>query len=94
MSDENKKVVVDEKNGSNKKYYIGFFVVCLLVALFYFVVIPCYQKNMCGDDSFVEGNRQERDDPISDYNLHEAVANLEKTQKSLISKLSSTTNLS
>jgi cytochrome c-type biogenesis protein CcmH/NrfG len=80
----------DKENPTVKYVLYGIATVCLFLLAYY--AYNRFQDNK-SDENFVEGNRQERDDPIADYNLHEAVQELEEAQKKITSRLSDDTGL-
>ena len=59
---------------------------CVLVLLYAIYYIYCRFMENSVAEPFVQG--QERSDTVTDYNLHEAVEELQSMQKKILSKLS------
>lgn len=80
-------VVVKEESESNMYSYIfiGVLSVVLLLLLYY-----AYSRFVSNSikDPFVKGNQQERDDPVVDFNLREAIDELRQIQGRVLKTLS------
>lgn len=84
----------DEKQTSSNlvKYFIyGLCVVIIVMACYY--AYQQFVENQDKPDAFVKGLTQERDDPVMDYNLHEAIDDLEKKQQAILQTLSQDSGL-
>ncbi len=69
---------------------IGYACLVLAFVLLLFYVYDKWQESEDVDDEegFVEGNRQERTDPQNDFNLQEAIQELENMQENVLKTLS------
>jgi hypothetical protein len=72
--------------------FIGFLIATLLV-LSYYAYAKFVENSNCSSEAFIEGNRQERDDPVMDFNLRAAIQDLENKQRAVLKKLSSDTGM-
>lgn len=74
-----------EANSLYTYIFIGILSVMLLLLLYY--AYNRFTTNTVSDP-FVEGNRQERDDPVVDFNLREAINELQQIQARVLKTLS------
>jgi hypothetical protein len=84
-------VVTDEKTstdeGSNLYYYIFIAIVTVLVVfLLYYAYTRFISKQ--SDDNFTKGQEQERDDPVTDFNLRESIKELQGMQRNILKTIS------
>jgi hypothetical protein len=74
------------KENKTKYTYIA---IAILVAVILYYAYNKFYKN---SEEFTEVTGSERTDPINDFNLREAINELENMQKNIISKLSDADN--
>lgn len=77
-----------EKDDSASTYnyvFIGVLSVVLILLLYY---AYCRFAENSVEEPFVKGQTQERDDPVVDFNLREAIRELQNIQKKVISTIS------
>ena len=72
---------------SKSKYTYIILAVVVFVVLYY-----AYTKFYKNAEEFTEETASERTDPVSDFNLREAIHELETMQKNILSKLSTSDN--
>jgi len=78
----------DTQGGSWSKYiFIGVLTVVLILLVYY--GYETFVKNS-SKETFTKGVEQERDDPVIDFNLREAIRDLQTIQKNVLSTLSQT----
>lgn len=88
------KTESDEKQTSSNLIKFLIYGLCVVI-----IVMMCYYaynywvENQDKPDTFVKGLTQERDDPVMDYNLHEAIDDLEKKQRAILQTLSQDSGL-
>jgi len=75
-------------NKEDKKKYTYIAIAILVAVILYYA----YNKFYKNSEEFTETTSSERTDPINDFNLREAINELEKMQKTIISKLSDADN--
>jgi cytochrome c-type biogenesis protein CcmH/NrfG len=74
-----------QKNESSFSFVrIIVYIVVLLIIVYLFYL--AYKHFTAQDDSFVEGQRQERDDPAADFDLQKSIKQLEAMQQSILQK--------
>lgn len=76
------------KNDDNSLYsyvFIGVLAVVLILLLYY--AYGRFVENSI-KDPFTDGTQQERDDPVDDFNLRDAIKELQNIQKKVVSTLS------
>lgn len=75
---------VTTKKSAVYYFTFGVVIICILYILYH-----AYNKFMCNSqESFVKGNEQERTDTVVDFNLREAIKELENLQNSILTKVS------
>jgi len=67
---------------------IGVCVLCVCLVVWY-----AYCKWQENTDEFVAGNRQERDDPVIDFNLRDVLTELERLQNKVLKNVSQDTGI-
>lgn len=89
-STEETKTEVSEEGRSILSYvFIAVLVVSLVLLMYY-----AYSKFVDNSgDTMVANDDQERDDPVIDFNLREAIKELQHTQKRVLSTLSQTMDM-
>lgn len=75
--------------GDNKSKYT-YIIIALVVFVVLYYAYHKFYKNI--DDQFIGDAVAEKTDPVSDFNLREAINDLENMQKQIISKLSASDN--
>ncbi len=70
--------------------FIGVLSVVLILLLYY--AYNRFVENSL-NEPFSEGNEQERDDPVDDFNLREAIRELQNIQKRVLSTLSENSDI-
>ncbi len=82
----------DDSSGSSilRYVFIGVLTVALIILLYY-----AYNRFVANtlEEPMTKGVEQERDDPVVDFNLREAIKNLQGIQKRVLSTLSETMNI-
>ena len=74
------------------KYFI--YAVLIIGSIYLIYYLYNRQKSQqTTSDTFVKGNTPERDDVIADFNLHEAIKDLEKSQQNILKNLSDDVNI-
>ena len=75
---------VTTKKSAVYYFTLGVVIICILYILYH-----AYNKFICNSrESFVKGNEQERTDTVVDFNLREAIKELENLQNSILTKVS------
>jgi len=82
----------DKKEETNAWTYVFYGLVVLGIVLLAWYAYGRFVENSISEP-FVEGQRQERGDPIMDFNLHEAIKDLERMQKKVLQRLSNDTGI-
>jgi hypothetical protein len=89
-------VLVDKASDDSEKTNITtYLIIGISIIAVILLLIFAYKKFIDNSDSepFVKGLQQERDDPVMDFNLNEAIKELEGLQKKVLQKLSNDTGL-
>jgi hypothetical protein len=76
-----------ESSDSNVVTYVLIGVCIIVVVLLIYYAYKRFIKNSI-KDPFTKGQEQERDDPVVDFNLREAVLELQDMQKQILKTLS------
>jgi uncharacterized membrane protein YukC len=72
-----------------KKSLVYYFTFGVIIICVLYILYHAYHKFVCNSkESFIKGNEQERTDTVVDFNLREAVKELENLQNSILSKVS------
>lgn len=77
---------VSQTPPASEKNIISYIIIGLLVIGIIIVVYYGYNTFVLNSDSFIQ--KQERDDPVADFNLRAAIEQLRNKQKKIISGLS------
>lgn len=75
-----------EKANTYNYIFIGVLAVVLILLLYY--AYGRFTENSSEGEGFVKGNTQERDDPVIDFNLREAIQELQALQRNIMSTIS------
>lgn len=83
---------IEESSGyTTVQIVLAVIIVAVVVALLYYGYNRFVTNSI--SEPFVEGQRQERSDTVSDYNLSDAIKKLERIQSNVLKQLSSSTGL-
>ena len=77
---------------SMSTYIIVGALVVLLIGLLYYAYIQ-FVSNSTTSETMMKGLEQERDDPVIDFNLREAIRDLQNMQKNVLSTLSEVSDI-
>ena len=72
--------------------YIFIGVLTLALVLLIYFSYEKFVANSAGEEKMTKGVEQERDDPVVDFNLREAIRDLQNIQKDVLSTLSENAN--
>lgn len=87
------EVPEDEKRPWLRYVLIAVLVVGLCCLLYYGIAKWSELKESGSAESMTKGVEQERDDPVVDFNLREAIKNLQSMQKKVLSQLSEVSDI-
>lgn len=73
---------------SNLGNYIIAGVLALILIVLLYYAYDAFISNSGEEEGFVEGQRQERDDTVVDFNLEDAISALERKQSKILRHLS------
>lgn len=90
VEDVNKPSNTEEKNSTYTYIFIGLFIVVLMLLIYY-----AYNRFVTNTitEPMTKGTEQERDDPVVDFNLREAIRDLQNIQKNILSTLSENSDI-
>ncbi len=83
----------DEPGAENS--ILKYVIIGVLIVALVFLIYYAYNRFVANSlsESMTKGVEQERDDPVIDFNLREAIKNLQNMQKRVLSTLSETVDI-
>ncbi len=89
------QVTIDNDDQKAENSILKYVVIGVLVVSLVFLIYYAYNRFVANSltEPLTKGVEQERDDPVVDFNLREAIKNLQNMQKRVLSTLSETVDI-
>lgn len=87
---DTKETTADDSASMYNYIFVAVLSVVLILLLYY---AYCRFAENSVDEPFVKGQTQERDDPVIDFNLREAIRELQNIQRNIMSTISDNSDI-
>jgi cytochrome c-type biogenesis protein CcmH/NrfG len=87
---DTKETTTDDSASMYNYIFVAVLSVVLILLLYY---AYCRFAENSVDEPFVKGQTQERDDPVIDFNLREAIRELQNIQRNIMSTISDNSDI-